>query len=178
VVHNGTEIRTAEGSYTVFLGDYSGAGAFTGEGTVQFEGTVSIGNSPAVVSAEGDVFFTDTSTAIIEIEGLLEGEFDQFLIGGDLDIEGDLDVQLLNFFELGLNQTFLFADVEGTTTGIFTGLGEGALVGNYNSVDLFISYAAGDGNDLALYTVPEPTGGALLLLTGGAAMLARRKMRS
>lgn len=175
VVHNGTEIRTAEGSYTVFLGDYSGAGAFTGEGTVQFEGTVNIGNSPAVVSAEGGVFFTDTSTAVIEIEGLLDGEFDKFLIGGDLDIEGDLDVQLINFFELGLNQSFLFADVEGNRTGIFTGLGEGALVGNYNSVDLFITYAAGDGNDLALYTVPEPNTAACLAL--GALLLAARRRR-
>ncbi|MEM1059853.1 MAG: hypothetical protein AAGK14_11440, partial [Verrucomicrobiota bacterium] len=177
VVHNGTEIRTADGSYTVFLADYSGDGAFTGDGTVQFEGTVNIGNSPAVVSAEGGIAFTDTSTVIIEIGGLFEGEFDKFLIGGDLEISGVLDVQLIDFFELGLNETFLFADVEGTTTGLFTGLDEGALVGNYNSVDLFISYSAGDGNDLALYSVPEPTSAACLAL-GALLLAARRRHRA
>jgi len=39
------------------------------------------------------------------------------------------------------------------------------LVGNFGGEDLFISYTAGDGNDVALFTaVPEPSSLALMSL--------------
>lgn len=41
-------------------------------------------------------------------------------------------------------------------------------------MDLFITYAAGDGNDVALYTVPEPASAVLLLLGLGAVIRRRR----
>ena len=36
-------------------------------------------------------------------------------------------------------------------------LAEGARVGNFNGIDLFISYAGGNGNDIMLFSaIPEP----------------------
>ena len=52
-----------------FEADISGPGEFTGEGTVEFSGQYSPGGSPAIVSAEGDVVFTDTATYFVEIGG-------------------------------------------------------------------------------------------------------------
>ena len=41
-------------------------------------------------------------------------------------------------------------------SGAFTGLGEGDLVGTFGDMELFITYAAGDGNDIALFTANLP----------------------
>ena len=59
---------------------------------------------------------------------------------------------------------FNFLRVGGTLSGQYDGLGEGDLFGNFGSEDLYITYTAGSGNDVALYTVPEPTTLLLALL--------------
>jgi hypothetical protein len=63
--------------------------------------------------------------------------------------------------------------------GTFAGYGEGASVGFFNGVELFITYAGNAdggavGNDVLL-TVPEP--GSATLLIGGLAMLLGRRRR-
>jgi len=61
-------------------------------------------------------------------------------------------VQLIDGFALGIiGQEFEIIDA-GTLSGMFAGLAEGALVGNFGGTDLFISYVAGDGNDVSLFT--------------------------
>ena len=68
----------------------------------------------------------------------------------------------------------LLIDVQGNLTGQFMGLPEGAMVPN--SGGRTISYAYGDGNDVALIgVIPEPTAGLLMLLGGVAAMLRRAR---
>ena len=69
---------------------------------------------------------------------------------------------------------FNFLRVGGTLSGQYDGLGEGDLVGNFGSEDLYITYTAGSGNDVALYTVPEPTTLLLALLALVAAPLRVR----
>ncbi|MDH5766430.1 MAG: hypothetical protein OEZ38_10490, partial [Gammaproteobacteria bacterium] len=99
VVHNGTEIRVSEGSQAVFFGAVSGAGSYTGTGTVFFEGDLLPGNSPALVTMEGDMVLTETANTLIELGGLFRGdEYDAFDIGGSLTLGGTLDV---DFFDLG-----------------------------------------------------------------------------
>ena len=85
VVHNGAEIRTFAGSRTVFLGSETGAGNFTGTGTVEFAGDLRPGNSPAIVSFEGNVLFNSSSNLFIELGGLSAGQFDEFQISGGLN---------------------------------------------------------------------------------------------
>ena len=104
------------------------------------------------------------------------GEYDKLLIAGNFLLDGSLDVSLLDDFTLDFNQEFLIADITGSRTGLFNGLSEGDQVGNYGGIDLFISYGAGNGNDISLFTsVPEPgTVGLLGCLMMGLAMRRRR----
>lgn len=67
--------------------------------------------------------------------------------------------------------------IGGLLNGTFDGLAEGALIGNFGS-DLFITYKAGDGNDIALYTAPVPLPpSALLMLSAliGLVGIGRKK---
>lgn len=175
VVNNG-EIRTSGNGKTVFFEDVSGAGSYTGTGTVFFEGNVNPGNSPAAVNFEGSLVLGSGSDTLIELGGLNSGQFDQFNIAGDFDISGSLSVALWNNFELGSNMSFLIADIGGIRLGMFQGLGEGDLVGQVSGHDLFITYTAGSGNDVALFTaVPEPSAFLLCLLPMlGLAAVRRR----
>ena len=162
----------ASNSYGVFFGSYNGG--FNGLGTVQAFGDLRPGNSPGVVSFGGDLELGENTATYIELGGLLSGEFDQLLIGDDFLLDGSLNVSLIDDFQLGFNQEFLIADIAGTRTGLFDGLNEGDLVGNFGGQDLFISYGAGNGNDISLFTaVPEPgTVGLLGFLMLG--LVARR----
>jgi T5SS/PEP-CTERM-associated repeat protein len=166
VLHNGAEIRTAANSGTVILGDWTGAGAFTGTGTVYLEGGVHPGNSPDIVSFGGNLVLGLNSATFIELGGLLDGQYDRFQIAGDLSVNGSLNVSLIDGFELGFNQVFSVMQAGGTSTGMFAGLGEGALVGNFGGMDLFITYNPGGGNGVSLFTaIPEPSSAMLVGLT-------------
>ena len=165
----------ASNSYGVFFGSYNGG--FNGLGTVQAFGDLRPGNSPGVVSFGGDLELGENTATYIELGGLLSGEFDQLLIGDDFLLDGILNVSLIDDFQLGFNQEFLIADISGTRTGFFDGLSEGDLVGNFRGQDLFISYGAGNGNDISLFTaVPEPGAVGLLgfLMLG---MVTRRNRK-
>ena len=178
VVHNGAEIRTAEGSATVFLGELTGAGSFTGSGDVFFEGDLRPGNSPNIVTFEGDVFMGASAITSMELAGLNLGQFDMLEIDGDLHLDGILNVSLLDGFELGLGQEFLIANVGNRLLGEFDGLSEGALVGQFGDHSLYISYSSGDGNDVSLFTaVPEPSAATFLLLSTFAVFSNRRRVR-
>ena len=173
--HQG-EIRTQTGSSVVIFEDYSGAGNFTGTGDVFIEGSVNPGNSPAAISFGGNLFLGSESLIHFEIADDSFGDFDSLLIAGDLTIDGELSVSLLDEFTLSANQQFLIADVLGSTFGEFTSFGEGDVVGNFGGRDLFVTYQAGNGNDIALFTaVPEP--GSFLVLTGLLALAAGRRRR-
>ncbi|MEO0963794.1 MAG: PEP-CTERM sorting domain-containing protein [Planctomycetota bacterium] len=174
-VTNNGEIRTNAGSFTVYFGSYSGNGD-TGTGTVIMEGDLKPGFSPGLTSFGGDLTFGNSASLLIELAGLIPGfEYDQITVVDDLILNGRLDVSLLGGFTPSLNQVYDILTVGGDRTGQFDGLGEGELVGNFGGTDLFITYAAGDGNDVALFSpIPEPTTLALLGL-GGLIGLSRRR---
>jgi hypothetical protein len=156
VVHNGTEIRTSAGSSSLFFGAVSGGSAFTGTGTTFFEGDLRPGNSPASVSFEGDVVLGLGASTEIELGGMTAGaEYDQLVVGGDVALDGALEVVLSDGFLPEAAQQFKIIDVGGTLTGQFDGLAEGSLVGDFGQ-ELFITYAGGDGNDVALFSAGQP----------------------
>jgi hypothetical protein len=116
------------------------------------------------------------------------------LVGGavNLDASTALSVSTVNAFAPGGSDAYYIltrAD-SGTFSNTFNGLAEGALVGNFSGVDLFITYVANwtglqgtssltGGNDVALFAtaVPEPGTFALLGLVAGLGCLAWRRRR-
>jgi len=181
VTHNGAEIRVSAGSQAVFFGAVSGAGAYTGTGTVFFEGDLRPGNSPALVTVEGDMSLGLLSLTTMELGGLLRGaEYDAFDVGGTLSLGGTLDVVL---FDLGGG---LFAPSAGdsfdlltatTISGTFDSLAFPALGGGlaFNLAYLLDP----NGIDIARLTVqavPEPASMALVASAlCGVIGLARRR---
>ena len=169
VEHNGDPIETAAGSFIEFLGPYSGAGNFTGGGLVRFEDTVDLGNSTASVSFAGGVSLASVATTTLEIGGLLSGEFDQFLVGGNIEIDGDLIVSLTNGFTPSLGDVFEIitaANVLGQFDGVFLPGSGYELVYSATAVQLVAtSDLSGDYNndgvvDAADYTVWRDNEGA------------------
>ncbi len=153
VEHNGQEIRTSFNSSTTFFGSVSGDGPFTGTGNVFMEGDLQPGNSPGSVRFEGNLDLSASSSVEIEIGGTNAGtEYDQLVIEGDLFLEGELIVIPINGFRFAPNQRFEILTIVGTRTGIFNSLPEGALIGTFGGVDLFITYNSQDGNDVAIVT--------------------------
>jgi hypothetical protein len=94
MANNGV-IQVSTGSQAVFFGNVSGSGSYSGSGSVFFEGGLNPGNSPGLVSVEGDMGLGLSSHTVMEIAGLERGiEYDAFDIGGELWLGGELEVSL------------------------------------------------------------------------------------
>ena len=76
--------------------------------------------------------------------------------------------------ELTEEMSFNILRVGGTLTGQYDGLDEGSRVDNFSGQDLFITYAGGDGNDVTLFTVPEPTTVLIWSMLAGLGFAVRR----
>ena len=169
--NNGTVDVGIDGILTIF-GTYSGAGSIGGGGDVNLLGGFSVGNSPAAVDWDASLFLGPSSSSLIEIAGTANGMFDRISITGDFAIAGDLDVAFLDGFLLEEGMRFDVFNVQGSTSGLFNGLAEGALIGTFNGVDLFLTYDDPITGGVSLFSVPTP--GAFTLLIG-AGLFARRR---
>ncbi len=173
---NGT-LFISTGSTVAILGEFSGSSGSTGGGTVDLlpGATFSPGNSPAAVSFGGDLDLTFSDGTLIELAGVLLGEYDRTEVVSTLSLGGDLTVELLDGYTLGLNQQYEVFTAD-TLAGTFDNLVDGDLVGGFGGVDLFIGYDYTVGS-VTLFTIPEPTSLALLGL-GGLMLSQRRGKRS
>ena len=97
LTNNGT-VKVSEGSTAVYFGKISGGGFLPGDGKHLIEGDLSPGNSPGNLTFGGDVVLGPSSATLIELAGTDTGEYDQLLIAGDLQIGGQLQVDLLDGF--------------------------------------------------------------------------------
>ena len=116
------EIAVGEGG-TLFLdGSYQGDGSITGPGDTHFAGLLSPGNSPALLSIEGDATLAASSTSLFEIAGLTRGsEYDSLQVGGTLTLGGTLSVALREGFVPGVGASFLLMEgglIEGSFAAI------------------------------------------------------------
>ena len=128
VTHNGTEIRANAGATVVFDGSFIGAGALTGGGDFFMQDELHPGNSPALLSVGGDLFFGDDLDTTIEIGGLVRGtEYDAINVTGNLSLDGTLHVVLL---DLGGG---VFAPSEFNSFDIFDAVG---FSGAFDALDL------------------------------------------
>jgi hypothetical protein len=155
-------------------GTLGGTGSIAGAVTVASGGTLAPGASAGTLSLGDNLTLESGSTLAIELGGLLDGEYDSVNVAGNVSLNGLLGVSLIAPFTLGEYQEFNIISVGGGLSGTFAGLAEGGLVDNFGGEDLFITYQGGDGNDVALFTVPEPATMSLLAL-GGLALIRRKR---
>jgi len=187
----------------------SASGTLGGYGTIGGATTITDGNLAPGASSAGSLKFGGSLSLVasagtpqtqIELGGTsftlnTTEQYDRIKLTGatpTLTLAGTLSVSLINSFSLADNQAFgIFQLNSGATrSGTFSGLAsDGSLVGTFGGKNLYITYSAdfGDsgavvltgGNDIALYTVPEPSTWALL--ASGLAMftifLRRRAKR-
>lgn len=141
---------------------------------VQAGGTVSPGNSPGTMTITGD-YSLDSGDLYMEIEGVLAGTgYDQLIVTGDVSLDGALTLD--GAYVPNPGEFFTLIDNQGANAvaGTFSGLAEGSTV-TFNGFDLTVTYAGGDGNDVVLFSIPEPTSLALLAVVGLAGAVSRRR---
>src|SRR5262249_5051633 len=133
-----------------------GTGTIAGS-VVNTAGTVAPGNSPGIITINGDYTQGSGGALNIEVQGTNPAtpDFDQLIVNGAVSLDGTLSVSLLNGFTPSVADSFKIIDNDGVdaVSGNFAGLPEGATftVGVYN---FSITYAGGTGNDVVLTAVP------------------------
>jgi autotransporter-associated beta strand protein len=192
VVNDGTLIVSGNISTssmtTVQTGASLGGAGTVGSLTIDSGAFLNPGNSPGILTVNGD--YNQAGTLTIEINGTTPGMsgYDQVNVGlttGDFDGSVTLSGSLVTAFSGGsyVNGNLLFIllnDQSDAINGTFSGFAQDAIIANYGGLDWKISYTADSGsssftggNDVALMAVPEPRAALL----GGLGLLAllRRK---
>ncbi len=172
-------------------GVLSGAGAIEKDVVLTSAGVISPGNSPGVLTIDGDVTLVADAVFEAEINGLSPGGtgHDQLLVTGNRTISlggSTLDATMGAFAASTGDILFLINNSgTGSTTGQFAGLTDDSLLfANTNGFDWFITYDAdyqlsgsslNGGNDVAIYAVPVPEPTSLACLAMAAGMMLRRR---
>ncbi|MEJ7590081.1 MAG: hypothetical protein WKF77_00880 [Planctomycetaceae bacterium] len=129
-------------------------------GQLSNQGNLSPGNSPGIVTVNGNYTQTSSGTLNIEIAGTNPAtpDFDQVIVSGTVTLAGALNVSLLSGFIPASGNSFRIIDNDGTDSivGTFASLGEGAtLVAGVRAFR--ISYVGGTGNDVVLTALNNNT---------------------
>lgn len=169
---------------TVQTGATLGGSGTVGDLTIDSGGFFSPGNSPGIMTVDGD--YSQSGQLNVEIEGLTAGNgsgfHDQVVVNGTVSLGGALNlVSFTGFTPANGDLIFiLLNDSVDTISGTFSGLAQGAVVGNYLGFNWEISYTGNSaggtftgGNDVVLMAVPEPR--AALLGGLGMLLLLRRR---
>jgi hypothetical protein len=128
---------------SVILGSISGGAS----GAASFVGNNTVG---------GNLAMTAGDSLVIRLGGTAPTQFDSLAVNGDIALAGSLNVSLTGGFTIEPDQSFTIVEIAGAASGNFAGLAEGATVGSFGGTDLFITYAGGNGNDVALFTASLP----------------------
>ena len=85
-------------------------GVGTISGPVTSAGTISPGFSPGRIFTTSNLTLQATSTVSMELGGTDTNLYDQIFVGNNLQVDGTLDVSLINAFDPALNNTFHLFD--------------------------------------------------------------------
>jgi hypothetical protein len=140
----------------------------------QAGGTLSPGDSPGTMTVTGN-YSLDSGDLFMELDGLTAGTaYDQLIVTGDVSLAGDLALDV--GFSPSLGDMFTIINNQGANaiSGMFSE-GSSISAGGF----LFgINYGGGDGNDVVLTVVPEPSTALLsLVMTGLITIAAQRRQR-
>ncbi len=183
IIEDGAKLY--HGGYRTLIGDrYSSTSAATVKGieSIWFNsGDLIVGkygcamlcieDGGAVIN-ENDLLINNRST----LNMILTSTNPLLDIGGDAELDGYLQVGMVDGSVLNLHDVFTLIDLTdpaATISGSFINYAEGDSVGTFSGYNLVLSYVGGDGNDVTLTAVPEP--GMLSLLVLG--VMAVRQIR-
>ena len=150
---NGGDLILNPGSLTRVTGEYRGNGgtSIAGPGEISFEGILNPDNQHDC----GGCIASLGPSAQFDIELRSNSSFDAIVNVANLNLDGNLNISLGNSFTLSGGLEFMICEINDLRNGQFNGLDEGDIVATLGGVDLLISYTAGNGNDVALYTEIE-----------------------
>ncbi|MBC8506384.1 MAG: sortase [Anaerolineales bacterium] len=152
---------------TLCGGTLNNSGSSITAPSVTLDGAVAPGQSPGILTVNGNFAFTDNSSFDVEIGGTTPGDaannHDQIVVNGTVTIGSNvsLNTSAFNSFVPSAGDSFTIIDNDGADaiSGTFASLAEGATVDNDflgSGLSAVISYAGGDGNDVELYVLAEP----------------------
>jgi hypothetical protein len=160
------QLTVEGGPFSLNGGTLQGSGTVTGE-VDNFGGTVSPGNSPGLLTIDGDYSQSLDAILNIEIAGTTPGTlYDQLAVSEVASLDGTLDVSLIDGFTPSFGESFV----------ILTS-GPSLRMGTFDITNLPAGLAVSYTSDSVVITaVPEPATAGLLTIVA-AGMLARRRNR-
>jgi autotransporter-associated beta strand protein len=168
---------------TISSGATLGGSGTLGALTINSGGFVTPGNSPGILTVNGNYSQAGQYTA--EIAGTTAGSgYDQINVLGTVDISGGSLVASFSGTYAQNDLLFiLLNDDTDAINGTFAGYAQGATFASYGYMDWQISYTADSGNgtftggnDIAIMAIPEPSSCTVAGI--GLAMLLGRRSRS
>lgn len=161
----------------IFSGGYMGFDS--GEKALRFEP----GNSPGIVDVFGNMFLRQNSVINFEIGGYNSGlsggapDFDQFIVTGNVNLVGNLEISLYNGFTPNLGDSWAIVQSGGSIA--YTGVTTFPQLGNGLSWNIQVvsgsSEFGGSGSSLIVSVVPTPGAAALIGLAG---LIGSRRRRN
>ncbi|QDV17780.1 hypothetical protein Pan153_24350 [Gimesia panareensis] len=152
---------TPGGTINIKSGTYAGNVDVTATG-IDKSVTLAPGNSPGQVVINGDLKLDSNDQLDIEVNGTVAGtDYDHLVVNGELAL-GDAHLNLIDGFDPTVAQSFVLLENDDTdgVIGTFNGLPEGYEFTDFLGVvglSAYLTYAGGDGNDVAIYTeIPTP----------------------
>ena len=169
-VANSGGSATGSGPVTVDAGATLEGSGIIG-GPLEIAGALEPGDSPGIITVNNRVTFDSGSAFNAEVAGTTAGSgYDQLKTSGPVSLAGSLNLTFGTFTPAAGDILFLVNNTgSGLTTGTFQ-YADKSEIGVFDGYKWYITYEANDagtpsvtgGNDVAIYTVPEPATLALL----------------
>jgi hypothetical protein len=146
---------TLNNPFTLQGGTLRGNGAINGN-VINSGGTVEPGLSPGTISLAGNYQQGAKGALNVEFNGSAAATQDHLNVTGSVTLAGDLNVTLGFTPAIGAKLTVINNTGTDAVNGTFSGLPQGAKLAANDAV-LQISYTGGDGNDVVITRIAQPT---------------------